>query len=44
MSKSLVFAISFIHKVNPQIILLFTHRFDGFNVGSMVKLRLFFLS
>lgn len=42
MSKSLAFATSFTHKMNPQIIFIFTHRFDGFNVSSMVKLRLFF--
>lgn len=38
MSKSLAFATPFTHKMNPQIIFIF----DGFNVGSMVKLRLFF--
>lgn len=38
MSKSLAFATPFTQKMYPQIIFIF----DGFNVGSMVKLRLFF--
>lgn len=42
MSKSLAFATSLTHKMNPQIIFIFTHRFDGFNEVNMVKLRLFF--
>lgn len=42
MSKSIAFAASFTHKVNPFIICIITHRFDGFNAGSMVKFRLFF--
>ena len=42
MSKSLAFATSLSHLVNPLFIFVFTDRFDGFNEGNMVKLRLFF--